>query len=126
MNITSLFGRRRLPQQKGENDMSKPSAKKKAPRKKQGGTRPGSRLTMFLLAVLLVAIGAQIYSMFGQLQVARAEEAAYARQLNELRAANEQLKEDLANSEDMDLIEDIARDQLGMVGPGEKVFHFSK
>ena len=124
MKFTFLHGRRKPPQQEGEEEMSKPSGTKK--KKPQGSTRPGSKLTVLLLAVLLVAIGAQIYSMFGQLQVAQAEEAVYAQQLKELRTANEQLKEDLENSADLDLIEDIARDQLGMVGPGEKVFHFGK
>lgn len=124
IKFTFLHGRREPPQQEGEAEMSKPSEKKKS--KQQGSTHPGSKLSMLLLVILLVAIGAQIYRMFGQLQAARAEEAVYTQQLRELRTANEQLKEDLANSENLDLIEDIARDQLGMVGPGEKVFHFGK
>ena len=53
-------------------------------------------------------------------------EEVYAQQLDELRDTNEQLKEDLDNSGNQALMEDIARDQLGMVAPGEKVFHFSK
>lgn len=126
MRTTSLFGRQRLPRQKGEKEMSRAPGKKNASRKSQGNARSSSKLTMFLLAVLLVAIGAQIYRMFGQLQIAQAEEADYTQQLNELRATNEQLRSDLANSGDLDLLEDIARDQLGMVVPGEKVFHFSK
>lgn len=126
IRFTHLFGHKKRPPQEGEEEMSKPTEKKAASRKKRGTTRPAGKLTMLLLAVLIVALGAQIYRMVGQLQVARTEEAAYTRQLNELRDANQQLREDLANSEDLDLIEDIARDQLGMVRPGEKVFHFSK
>lgn len=98
---------------------------KKPPRKK-AAARPRSKLTMLLLAALLIGLGAQIYSMFGQLQEARAEEAVYTQRLSDLQETNEQLREDLENSGNQALIEDIARDQLGMVLPGEKVFHFSK
>ena len=83
-------------------------------------------LMMLLLAALLIGLGVQIYGMFGKLQEARAEEAIYTQRLNELQEVNEQLREDLENSGNQALIEDIARDQLGMVLPGEKVFHFSK
>ena len=107
--------------------MGRPTGKKPAPgKKRRASTRPSSKLTMLVLAALLIGLGVQIYSMFGQLQEAQALEEVYAQQLDELRDTNEQLKEDLDNSGNQALIEDIARDQLGMVAPGEKVFHFSK
>lgn len=88
--------------------------------------KPASKLTIILLAVLVVGISVQIYQMAGKLRDAREEESVYVQRLADLEAANAQLKEDLDNSEDLDLIEDIARDKLGMVKEGEKVFHFSK
>lgn len=88
--------------------------------------KPTSKLTIILLAVLMVGISVQIYQMAGNLRDAKAEELTYVQQLADLEAANAQLKEDLDNSGDLDLIEDIARDKLGMVKEGEKVFHFSK
>ncbi len=111
--------------------MSSPTGKKKAPapHKKQKAAkaaRPGSRLTLVILAALLMGISVQIFRMFGQLRDARAEEAAYAQQLAELKETNRQLKEDLDNSGSQALIEDIARDKLGMVNPGEKVFYISR
>ena len=115
--------------QEGESDMSGPTGKKKAPapqKKKGKSARPGSRLTVLILAALLIGISLQIFRMFGQLQSARAEEAVYAQQLEALRETNRQLREDLDNSGSQALIEDIARDKLGMVTPGEKVFHISK
>ena len=132
IKLTTLRRRKSSRRQEGESDMSGPTGKKKspAPQKKKGksakSVRPSSRLTVFILAVLLMAISLQIYRMFGQLQVARAEEAVYAQQLEELRETNQQLKEDLDNSGSQALIEDIARDKLGMVMPGEKVIHISK
>ena len=127
MKVISLRGRRKPPPREGEEDMGRPTGKKPAPRKKRrASTRPSSKLTMLVLAALLIGLGVQIYSMFGQLQEAQALEEVYAQQLDELRDTNEQLKEDLDNSGNQALMEDIARDQLGMVAPGEKVFHFSK
>ena len=131
IKFTTLRQGRKPHEQEGDEEMNAPARSKKArpPQKKKKAasqTRPSSKLMLFLLAALLVGIGAQIYQMFGQLQNARAEEKAYAQQLAELKETNRQLKEDLDNSESLDLIEDIARDKLGMVKEGEKIFHFSK
>ena len=63
--------------------------------------------------------------MQGQLEAARAEEAVYAQRLAELRETNERLATDIANSDDPELIEEIARDELGMVEQGEKIIRFN-
>lgn len=112
----------------GDEEMAASSAgrKRSVPKKRKDAAKSGSKLTLILLAALLVGIGVQIYSMFGQLQNARAEEAVYAQRLSELQETNRLLQEDLDNSGSLNLIEDIARDQLGMTGPGEKIFHISK
>ena len=131
MKFTILLRRRKLPgEQEGDEEMSAPSGTKAArppqKRKKKAAAKPSSRLTVILLAVLLVGIGVQIYRMFGQLQEAHAQEAVYAQQLAELQEANRQLQEDLDNAGSLDLIEDIARDELGLVRDGEKIFRYSK
>lgn len=128
--ITCTTLRRKKPsgEQEGDEEMSAPSGKKTArpPQKKKKAAPPASRLTVLLLAALLLVIGVQIYRMFGQLQEARAQEADYARELAELQETNRQLQEDLDNAGSLDLIEDIARDELGMVRDGEKIFRYSK
>lgn len=132
MKSTSLRRRKKVPVQEGDDAMRKPARNKKprpAPKKPKRSkiqARPTNRLTILLLAALMLGIGVQIYQMFGQLQSARDEEQIYVQQLAELRDTNAQLKQDLENSGSMDLIEDIARDKLGMVKEGEKIFHFSK
>lgn len=88
--------------------------------------KPASRLTVLVLAVLIAVLSIQILRMNGQIRDAQAEEAVVAQRLEELKAANQQLQDDLDNSTDPALIESIARDQLGMVSEGEKVFHISK
>lgn len=106
------------------NKKTRPTPKK--PKRSKIQARPTNRFTILLLVALMLGIGLQIYQMFGQLQSARAEEQVYVQKLAELKETNAQLQQDLDNSGSMDLIEDIARDKLGMVKEGEKIFHFSK
>lgn len=115
-------GDEQMPAQAGRKKSRRPRKKKKAIIQR----KPTSKLTMILLVVLMAAIGVQIFQMLGELRSAKAEELVYVQRLADVEAANAQLKEDLDNSGSLDLIEDIARDKLGMVKDGEKVFHFSK
>lgn len=116
--------------QEGVEDMAAASGGRTArpPQKKSTSksARASGKWTLFFLVLLLIGISVQIFRMFDQLQEARETEAIYAQQLAELKDENQKLQEDLDNSGSIDLIEDIARDQLGMVREGEKVFHFSK
>ena len=88
--------------------------------------RPSSRLTAVLLLIMMLGIGVQLYNMYGQLQQARQEEQVYAQRLAQLQQTNQQLAEDIANSGDRDLIEDIARNDLGMAAADEKIFRVGK
>ncbi len=45
-------------------------------------------------------------------------------ELCELRTENERLREELANPPDDEKMEQLARERLGMVKPGEKIFIF--
>lgn len=86
--------------------------------------RPSSKLTGLILIALLFGIGVQLYHMYGQLQEAQAEEAVYAQRLEELQEANRRLEDAVENSGDPQLMEDKAREELGMVSPGEKILYF--
>lgn len=90
--------------------------------KKSQKKRPSSRLTALLLVVLMVGIGVQLVNLKGELEAAQAEEAYYAQRLQQLQEENARLAEDIANSDDPELIEEIAREELGMVTAGEKIF----
>ena len=102
--------------------------KQTASRKRQPGRgakpapkrRSASRLTVLILLVLVAALTIQIVRMNGQIQAALAEEVLVCQRLEELQKANQQLQDDLDHSTDPTLIENIARDQLGMVCPGER------
>lgn len=117
-------GRKLSAPREGDEAMNKKTPEKSSPKKQK--KRPNSKLTAVILLVLLIGISVQIVNLLGQIRNARAEEALYAARVAELEAANSRLEEDIANRDSLDLIEDIARDELGLVGPGEKVFIFSK
>jgi len=103
------MGRPVKPQNKGKRKQSK---------------RPSGKLTVLILAVLALGLSLRLYHLFQELRSARAEERSYAAQLAELEETNKRLNDDIENRDNLDLIEDIARDELGMVAPGEKIFHF--
>ena len=75
------------------------------------------------MLVLLLGVGIQLYRMQEDLKTARAEEAALAAQIAQVERENAQLQEDLDRAGDPELIEEIAREELGMVTQNEKVFY---
>ena len=91
--------------------------------RKRRRRRAGNLLTGLILLILIFGAGVQLYRLQGQLRSARAEVEALAAQITQLEKENEALSEDLANAGDPELIEKIAREELGMVMQNEKVFY---
>ena len=86
--------------------------------------RKGAGLfTGIILLALLLGVGMQLYQMQSQLQAAREERDALTRQVADLEDENQELSDALENSDDPELIEEIARRELGLVTPDEKVFY---
>ena len=85
--------------------------------------RASGFLTGLLLLVLLLGVGVQLYRMQEKLKTARAEEEALDAQIAQIEQENASLQEDLDNAGDPELIEEIAREELGMVVRNEKVFY---
>lgn len=109
--------RRREREMEGHQNAAKQPQKKKR-------RRASSKLTLLILAVLLIGIVVQLRAVRTQIEEAEAQQAAYTERLAQLKEENAKLAEDIANSGDPSLIEDIARNELGMVSEGEKVFRF--
>ncbi len=84
-----------------------------------------------LKLALLLLVGLALVSLLGNRGLIRLyqmnhEKAALAREVEALGAANAVLKEEArALRSDPDRIEAIAREELGLVKPGEQVFEFS-
>ena len=80
-------------------------------------------LTKLLVVVLLAALGWQLLDLQQQLQSAQAEKNRYARQVDEIRQENDALEADITEGMTPEKVEEIAREQLGLVTPGEYVFY---
>lgn len=90
--------------------------RKREPRPKTGF------LTKVIVAALLAVLGWQFYGLQGQLAQAQAERDEYAAQTAERQRENAALKADIAEGPTEEKLLEIARDELGLVKPGEYVF----
>lgn len=78
-------------------------------------------LTKILLLLLLIGIGWQLYRLQGQVADAQAERDLLAAEAEVLRQENDALAADIAEGNTQEKMEEIARNELGMVFPGEYV-----
>ena len=78
--------------------------------------------TKLVILALLVLVGWHLYSLRGQVAAAETEKAAYAAQVEEKQRENAALKADIAEGPTTEKLEEIARDELGLVKPDEYVF----
>lgn len=94
---------------------------KKAQAKKRARPRMGFMMKTVIL-VLLVAIGWQLYQLQGQLETAQADKTRYEELVAKQQQENDALKADIAEGPTAEKMEQIARDALGYVKPGEYIF----
>lgn len=92
-------------------------------RAKKNVDRPrASILIKVVVVVLLVALGWKVYDLQGQITAAEEEKARYAEQVAQMEQENAALEADIAEGPTDEKLQDIARDELGFVKPGEYVF----
>ena len=94
--------------------------KKRAEKEKRRMVRTGP-LTKILLLALLLGIGWQLYRLQSQVEAAQAEKDLLAGQVEAKRQENSALAADIAAGGTQEKMEEIARNELGMVFPGEYV-----
>ena len=75
-----------------------------------------------IILVLLVALGWQLWRMQDQLQLARAQEQQLQAQVAQQQQENDALQKSIDQGGSQEEMERIARDELGLVAPGERVF----
>lgn len=90
---------------------------------KEKKTKKAGFLTKVVLVVLLVYAGISLYTIQNQIQSAKDEQTKLASQVDTLRRENDSLSADIADSGNSQKLQDVARSQLGMVMPGERVFY---
>ena len=72
--------------------------------------------------LLLVSLGWQLVRINRQVETAQAQKEELAEQVESQQAENDALRADIADGGSQEKKEEIARDELGMVAPGERVF----
>ncbi len=85
--------------------------------------RRTSLLTMLAILVLLVLVGAELLHTRSQIAAAQSEQQALQEQLNAAKQENDALASALEKADDPEFLQELARDQLGYVTPGEKSFY---
>lgn len=88
--------------------------------------RRSNKFALLLLFSIILMMGVMLRQMNAQLDQARSEQTLYAQRLAALQEQNDKLAEAIANSDDQEVIEDIARDDLGLASTGEKIFRFRR
>ena len=85
-------------------------------------TKKAGMLTKLVVLALLIYLATSLLNLQGRIRQTQAERDSLSRQVAEQTQVNAHLAEDVANPDDPERIADIARDKLGLVAPGEKVF----
>ncbi len=83
--------------------------------------RRSSLPTLLALGVLVILVW-QLLALGGRISDAKAQANALSEEVQALTMANETLSDEIEHAADKNLIMDIARTELGLVEPGEKVF----
>ena len=91
------------------------------------GARPkrnrASLLAALLVLVLLFLVGWQLTRLRAQLAAAQAEQSTIAERVARQEQENRAIEAALDRAEDPEYLQELARDQLGMVSPGQKDFY---
>ena len=82
-----------------------------------------SLVAALVVLIMLIVVGIQLLRMREQLIAARAERAALTEQVAKQEQENRALEAALERAEDPEYLQELARDELGMVSPGQKDFY---
>lgn len=80
-------------------------------------------ITKIVIFALIVYASVTLINMRSQIDAALAKQEEVRQQVTEKQATNDQLQYEIAHSGDSDTIANVARNELNLVVPGEKVFY---
>lgn len=80
-------------------------------------------LTVVVILLLLTIVGVELLRMQNRIEAAQAEQTGLEDQLAAQRQENASLEAALDKADNPEYLQDLARDQLGYVTPGEKDFY---
>ena len=79
--------------------------------------------TLLVIAVLLVIVTTALIRMRARIEAAQTEQASLEAQLAAQKQENASLEAALGKADDLEYLQELARDELGYVTPGEKDFY---
>ena len=80
-------------------------------------------ITKIVIAALLVYAVVSLVTVRSKTAALNAQTQQLQQQVTDMTQSNAELEYKSEHSEDADTIEEIARDKLGLVKPGEKIFY---
>ena len=89
---------------------------------KKAGRTHASLLTKLLILLLLAGIGMQLLSLQEDVKAAEVEKTLLAAQVEAQQQENDALAADIVEGGTQEKMEELAREELGLVYPGERVF----
>ncbi len=93
-------------------------AEQKKAAKKRGGLLP-----KLLILALLLLVGAHLLDLQKRIDAAQAEKQTLSAQVEARQRENDSLQAALGKADDEEYLQELAREQLDVVSPGEKVFY---
>ncbi|MBP3521253.1 MAG: septum formation initiator family protein [Oscillospiraceae bacterium] len=87
--------------------------------------KKASFLTKLVVLTLLIAASVALLRLQGQITAAEAERDSLRVRLTNQIQVNADLKDAVEHSEDPERQADIARNELGLAAPGEKIINFT-
>jgi len=84
------------------------------------------KLSLISLAAVIVVVvysGVTLLSLKSQTEEAAAHRDELQAQVDRLTQENSELQYSIENSTDPEIMEDVARNEIGLVRPGEKIFY---
>jgi cell division protein FtsL len=88
-------------------------------------TKKAGLLTKIVVLALLVYLATTLLNLQGRIASVQAERDSLTQQVTTQSQRNTQLEDAIENRDDPERINDVAREKLGLVAPGEKVFVFT-
>ena len=80
-------------------------------------------LTIIVILAIVVYVGSELVSLKAQVTGSRSQRDELQAQVDEIQQTNAELEYAIRHKDDPDTLEDIARNKLGLVRPGEKIFY---
>ena len=85
--------------------------------------KKASIFTKLVIAALMVYAVISLFMVHRQTRQLQDRAATLQQQVSEMTQSNAELPYQIDHSEDDDMIESVAREKLGLVKPGEKIFY---